>query len=98
MQNVFTVHNKIALLDKVIKKSDVVLDIGFWGQGITYTSPAWPHKQLKDRAADVYGIDIIFDESIIPIQPRKQDTRQSQCVPSRPHLDQQSICIVLLGL
>lgn len=66
MQNVFTVHNKIALLDKVIKKSDVVLDIGFWGQGITYTSPAWPHKQLKDRAADVYGIDIVYDESIIP--------------------------------
>lgn len=67
---VFTVHNKIELLDKVISKDDVILDVGFWGQGITIDSPRWPHKLLTDRASEVYGIDIKFEEEKIPESSR----------------------------
>ena len=66
MLPVFTVKNKVELLDTLIKKTDTVLDIGFWGQGKTYESPTWPHKLLKDRAGDVYGLDLVYDESVIP--------------------------------
>ncbi len=66
MKPVFTVHNKVELLDTLIKKDDVVLDVGFWGQGITLTSRQWPHRLLKDRAKEVWGIDIVYDESAIP--------------------------------
>lgn len=66
MTQPFIIYNKVALLEKVIKKTDVVLDIGFWGQGITNSSSAWPHKLLKDRALDTYGIDIVYDENAIP--------------------------------
>ena len=61
----FTVHNKISLLNRFISKEDVVLDVGFWGQGIKNDNPRWPHKLLKDRAKTVYGIDIEYDESSI---------------------------------
>ena len=66
MPTTFTVHNKVKLLDTLIKKSDVVLDVGFWGQGKTYESPTWPHKLIKDRAGDVYGLDIVYEESVLP--------------------------------
>ena len=61
MKPVFTVYNKIALLDQLITKDDVVLDVGFWGQGITLASRQWPHRLLKDRAKEVWGIDIVYD-------------------------------------
>jgi len=59
------VRNKVELLDKLINPNDVVLDIGFWGQGKTFEDPTWPHKLLKDRAKDIYGIDLVYDESVI---------------------------------
>jgi 2-polyprenyl-3-methyl-5-hydroxy-6-metoxy-1,4-benzoquinol methylase len=59
----FTVYNKIELLDKLISKDDVILDVGFWGQGITIDDEKWPHRLLLDRAKEVYGIDITYDES-----------------------------------
>lgn len=63
MKNVFAVKNKTELLDTLIKADDVVLDVGFWGQGIKIDSDHWPHRLLLSRAKDVYGIDIDFDES-----------------------------------
>lgn len=69
-KQVFTVHNKTALLDKLISKEDVVLDVGFWGQGITIDSPAWPHRLLERRAQEVYGIDIAYEEEKLPKQSR----------------------------
>lgn len=66
MGTVFTVHNKVELLDTLIKKTDVVLDVGFWGQGKTNESPTWPHKLIKDRAGDVYGLDLVYEESVLP--------------------------------
>lgn len=65
MKNNFSVHNKIELLDLLISKEDEVLDVGFWGQGITSDSKHWPHRLLKERAKVVYGIDIEYDESQI---------------------------------
>jgi len=70
MKPVFTVKNKVDLLDTLIKKSDTVLDIGFWGQGKTWESPTWPHRLLIDRAHEVYGLDIVYDEFKIPEDER----------------------------
>lgn len=67
---VFTVKNKIELLNKLITKEDVVLDVGFWGQGIKNDSNNWPHKLLQERAKDVYGIDIEYEDSMIPATER----------------------------
>lgn len=69
-EKAFTVKNKIELLNKVIKKDDVILDVGFWGQGITIDSERWPHRLLLDRAKEVYGIDIEYDETKIPESDR----------------------------
>lgn len=66
----FTVKNKFELLDTVLSKEDIVLDIGFWGQGVKITDHNWPHKLLKERAGEVYGIDIEYDESMIPENER----------------------------
>jgi 2-polyprenyl-3-methyl-5-hydroxy-6-metoxy-1,4-benzoquinol methylase len=59
-------HNKIEVLEKLISRNDVVLDVGFWGQGITWESASWPHKLLRDRAKEVWGIDIVYDAAVIP--------------------------------
>lgn len=70
MKPVFTIHNKIALVNELISKDDIVLDVGFWGQGVTLTSRQWPHRLLKERAKEVWGIDIVYDESTIPENER----------------------------
>jgi len=53
--------NKRELVKGIIFPEDVVLDVGFWGQGVTVDDENWPHKLLKNRAKDVYGIDLDFD-------------------------------------
>ncbi|MEI7719908.1 MAG: methyltransferase domain-containing protein [bacterium] len=51
-------RNKSDLLRTHIKSNDVVLDIGFLGQGIKEDDQKWPHFIIKEVAADVYGIDL----------------------------------------
>ena len=68
----FTVKNKTELLDRLISKEDTVLDIGFWGQGVKISDDNWPHKLLKEKAAEVYGIDIEYDELMIPEKERSK--------------------------
>ncbi|MFZ2253461.1 MAG: class I SAM-dependent methyltransferase [Minisyncoccia bacterium] len=58
--------NKKELIEKFITKSDVVLDVGFLGQGITMNDANWPHMQLRMCAKDVYGIDLEFDRAEFP--------------------------------
>ena len=70
MIKMFSVKNKIELFDSIIGKDDVVLDIGFWGQGVTMTDSNWPHKLIKDRAKEVYGIDIEFNEELISAEDK----------------------------
>lgn len=53
--------NKKELIQSLIKPENVVLDVGFWGQGMTISSPNWVHRILLSRAAKVYGLDIDFD-------------------------------------
>ena len=55
-------RNKAELIRALVTKDDVVLDVGFWGQGVGHESPHWPHKLLKERAKEVYGLDLELDE------------------------------------
>ena len=55
--------NKEELLDSLIKREDSILDVGFWGQGVSIDDDNWPHRILKNRVDNIYGLDIVFDES-----------------------------------
>jgi 2-polyprenyl-3-methyl-5-hydroxy-6-metoxy-1,4-benzoquinol methylase len=53
--------NKKELIADLIKKEDLVLDVGFWGQGVAYKDANWVHNLLKDKASEVFGVDLYFD-------------------------------------
>jgi len=55
--------NKEDLIRTLVKKSDCVLDVGFWGQGVGISDPNWVHSLLKGQAGDVYALDLEFDVS-----------------------------------
>ena len=55
-------RNKNELINNIVKSTDVVLDVGFFGQGMTEDSPKWGHRMLRDRAKDVYGLDVALYE------------------------------------
>jgi len=61
MKKIF--KNKAELIDDLIKKDETVLDIGFWGQGITINDSNWVHKLICAKSGDVFGLDIDFDQS-----------------------------------
>lgn len=60
--------NKKSLIESLITRKDDVLDVGFWGQGVTIHDPNWVHALLKARASNVYGIDLVFDDA--KMQPK----------------------------
>ena len=51
-------YDKKELIDALVSSSDTVLDVGFWGQGVSVNSPHWVHNMLRARAAKVWGIYI----------------------------------------
>jgi len=53
--------NKKELIEKLISPNDVVLDVGFWGQGIKINDKNWVHNLLLNRSKNVYGLDLDFD-------------------------------------
>ncbi len=53
--------NKEELIGKLINKDDVVLDVGFWGQGISINDENWVHRLLQKATRHVYGLDLDFD-------------------------------------
>ena len=55
-------QNKKGLVKNLITSSDTVLDVGFWGQGTPSDASNWVHAILKSTGADVYGVDLEFDE------------------------------------
>jgi len=55
--------NKLELIDNLIESKDVVLDVGFWGQGIKINNDNWVHNLILKKAEVVYGLDIDFDEN-----------------------------------
>lgn len=59
---VFTYKNKAALIKERIAPDSYVLDVGFWGQGVTADSPHWPHRNLRARTVNLYGVDLDYDE------------------------------------
>ena len=58
--------NKQKLISENIRNTDVVLDVGFVGQGVTESDPNWVHNLLKKSAKEVYGIDLDFDATQFP--------------------------------
>lgn len=58
--------NKAALVDALVRPEDRVLDIGFWGQGVSAADPNWPHRLLLGRAREVWGIDLEYDAAALP--------------------------------
>jgi SAM-dependent methyltransferase len=66
--------NKKQLINRLISPEDVVLDVGFWGQGVDHHQPNWPHGLLKARAKDVYGVDTEFDEGAVSPRDHYQKT------------------------
>ncbi|MBU1131204.1 class I SAM-dependent methyltransferase [Patescibacteria group bacterium] len=53
--------NKKEIIQSLIKKSDAVLDVGFWGQGVKIDNENWAHNFLINQAKEVYGIDLDYD-------------------------------------
>lgn len=58
--------NKAALVASLVRPEDRVLDVGFWGQGVSAGDPNWPHRLLLGRAREVWGIDLEIDETKLP--------------------------------
>jgi 2-polyprenyl-3-methyl-5-hydroxy-6-metoxy-1,4-benzoquinol methylase len=58
--------NKAALIEALVRPEDRVLDIGFWGQGVSAADANWPHRLLIGRAREVWGIDLEYDDSALP--------------------------------
>ncbi len=56
-----TYKNKSELIKELINDDDVVLDVGFWGQGVNIDDKNWVHNLLLNRSKKVYGIDLDFD-------------------------------------
>ncbi len=56
-------RDKKALITALIQKETTVLDVGFWGQGLGFDDPEWPHAMLMALTNNVYGIDLDFDVS-----------------------------------
>lgn len=57
--------NKLQLINSTIKKNATVLDIGFHGQGVSFKDPNWPHRMIRDRTENLYGLDLDFNEDMI---------------------------------
>ncbi|MFA4818121.1 MAG: methyltransferase domain-containing protein [Parcubacteria group bacterium] len=55
--------DKKELITNFIKNDDVVLDVGFWGQGIKSYQNNWPHKLIREQAKEVYGLDLDFNQT-----------------------------------
>ena len=66
--------NKKHLIQSLIQKEDTVLDVGFWGQGVLYDSKDWPHNIIKEVGAQVYGVDLTYDDSKVSPKDHYQKT------------------------
>jgi 2-polyprenyl-3-methyl-5-hydroxy-6-metoxy-1,4-benzoquinol methylase len=62
-------RDKKELINALIDNNSVVLDVGFWGQGTSIKDPSWPHRFLMAETKNVYGIDMDYDESLLPQNP-----------------------------
>lgn len=58
--------NKEHLIVSLVKPSDIVLDVGFWGQGVSAKDSNWVHSLLWKRAKDVFAFDLDYQEGVLP--------------------------------
>jgi len=58
-------QNKIDLIQQTITQDDIVLDVGFWGQGVKENDEYWPHKHIIARAKQVDGLDLGMDTAML---------------------------------
>lgn len=58
-------QDKRELIETCIHPNESVLDIGFFGQGITARDSNSAHRLLKERAKEVWGLDLDYDESVL---------------------------------
>lgn len=54
--------NKKQLIQSLIRSSDTILDVGFWGQGTAHNNVNWVHRLIQETGANVYGVDLVYDE------------------------------------
>jgi len=67
--------DKKDLINHLISKDKVVLDVGFWGQGVRIDDKNWAHHLIKEQAGEVYGLDIDFD--ISRLEPKENYLKQN---------------------
>lgn len=57
-------RDKRHLLESYVAAGDIVLDVGFSGQGIKNDNANWPHAIIRERTKELYGVDIELDEQL----------------------------------
>lgn len=57
--------SKKELIEDLISKEDVVLDVGFWGQAVDVKNPDWVHNMILARAKNVFGVDLRFEDEFL---------------------------------
>ena len=65
-------QNKKELINSIVKPTDVVLDLGFWGQGVMMHHDNWVHRLLLNRGREVYGLDVEFDPAQVARLPHPE--------------------------
>lgn len=58
--------NKQELINTSVTPNDIVLDVGFWGQGVSPKDENWVHKILRARAQEVFAFDLEYDPKLVP--------------------------------
>ena len=79
--------DKRELIESLINVNDVVLDIGFWGQGVTVDDPNWTHAILLRRSKELHGIDLDFDESRLPQEELRYSRQSAEDFSLQRHFD-----------
>jgi len=59
-------RNKAELIRSSVESEDIVLDVGFLGQGIKLGEENWPHGLMQTRAKEVFGLDLKIDREAFP--------------------------------
>lgn len=67
--------DKKDLINQLIKKDDIVLDVGFWGQGVKIDDKNWAHNLIIGRAGEVHGLDLDFD--MARLEPKENYRKQN---------------------
>ncbi len=76
-------QNKAQLIQSLVTPEDVILDVGFSGQGVRYGDVAWPHALLKAHAKEVYGLDVQLNPAFVADPHYVQASAEDFSLPMR---------------